>query len=142
MGNNSNFKHSIPNALMISKPKVPFWDHVINIMKKRVNKGIPEYDTGPILLKDAYDSYPNKEKILILDEKYFYPINWNTEKKDKIKIYKKLQNKTKKEIFPDSYAITYWTHSWEKNNNKVILISTLVPISVLIIIVVIYYYLK
>lgn len=119
MGNDKNFDHCIPNALMISKRKTDFWLHVINKMSMRVNNGTPEYDTGPILLKESYEDYPHKEKIKILEPKYFYSIDWNTSfgksmrrkfANENIKDSKK--EKKKKVYFKDSYAITYWTHSW------------------------------
>ena len=46
MGEDPEFLDSIPNALMISKPKCDFWLYVISIMKMRVNASkLPEYDT-------------------------------------------------------------------------------------------------
>ena len=119
MGEDKTFEHCIPNALMISKPKSDFWLHVINKMISRVNYGTPEFDTGPILLKNSIDDYHNKNIIKILEPKYFYSIDWNTEfgksmrrkfVNDNIKDNKK--NKKKNIYFKNSYAITYWTHSW------------------------------
>lgn len=119
MGEDKDFDHCIPNALMISKKKSNFWLHLIKIMESRINSSSPEYDTGPILLKHAYESYPEKEKIKILEPVYFYSIDWNTSfgksmrrkfGNDNIKESKK--NKKKNIYFKDSYAITYWTHSW------------------------------
>ena len=78
MGEDRNFDHCLPNALMISKKKSKFWLHVIKIMGERINSSTPEYDTGPVLLKQSYDSYPEKDKIKILDPVYFYSIDWNT----------------------------------------------------------------
>jgi len=119
MGEDRNFDHCIPNALMISKEGSDFWLHVIKNMEDRINSGTPENDTGPILLKQSYESYPEKHKIKILDPIYFYSIDWNTSfgksmrrkfGNENIKNSKK--EKKKKIYFKDSYAITYWTHSW------------------------------
>ena len=119
MGEDKNFDHCIPNALMISKKKSDFWLHVINVMKKRINKREPEYDTGPILLKESYESYQNKNKIKILDSSYFYSIDWNTNfgksmmrKFGNENIKESKKEKKKKTYFKSSYAITYWSHSW------------------------------
>ena len=119
MGEDRNFDHCLPNALMISKKESKFWLHLIKIMESRINNSTPEYDTGPILLKHAYESYPEKHQIKILDPIYFYTIDWNTSfgksmrrkfGNDNIKESKK--QKKKNIYFKDSYAITYWTHSW------------------------------
>ena len=117
MGKDKKFEHSIPNALMISKPRADFWLYVINEMSKRVNKGRPEYDTGPVLLKHCVDTYKGTSKIKILSTKYFYPIDWNTKKgqKDRQTLDKKsvLSSDEIKRKYPDSYAITFWSHTWE-----------------------------
>lgn len=119
MGEDKGFDHCIPNALMISKKGSKFWLHVIKKMEERINKGSPEYDTGPILLKESYESYPEKDKIKILDPNYFYSIDWNTSfgksmrrKFGNENIKESKKEKKKKLYFKDSYAITYWTHSW------------------------------
>ena len=111
MGDDKDFKDSIPNALMISKPYCDFWLYVICNMKKRVNKSKPEYDTGPQLLKYCVDTYKGKNKIKILPKQYFYPINWNSA--DGISMKDKIINKKKIEgDYKNSYAVTYWSHSW------------------------------
>ena len=119
MGEDKKFDHCIPNALMISKKGSKFWLHVIRKMEERINKGSPEYDTGPILLKESYESYPEKDKIKILNSKYFYSIDWNTSfgksmrrKFGNENIKESKKEKKKKTYFKDSYAITYWSHSW------------------------------
>tara|TARA_B100000035_G_C20973254_1_gene542022 strand:+ start:320 stop:1063 length:744 start_codon:yes stop_codon:yes gene_type:complete len=112
MGHDKNMGHSIPNALMISKPNCDFWLHVIKEMKKRVNKASPEYDTGPVLLKNCVDSYKGSNKIKILDTTYFYPINWtkNVDQKERSNIIRSKNINNNK--FKKSYAMTYWSHSW------------------------------
>ena len=76
MGINEEFAHSIPNAIMISKPRADFWLYVIENMKKRANQDGAEYDTGPMLLKYCVDTYRGPSKIKVLSTDYLYPINW------------------------------------------------------------------
>ena len=65
-----------PNALMISKPGADFWLYVIQMMKERVNQACPPWDTGPRLLGDAVDSYPNQDDIKMADRSAFYELLW------------------------------------------------------------------
>ncbi len=66
MGNDSDFEHSIPNAIMASKAGQALWLLAIALAAERLEefhlrKGAkdirPEWLTGPILLKDAVDFY-------------------------------------------------------------------------------------
>lgn len=63
MGRDNSFEHSIPNAIMASKPKQAFWLLTIAFAVDRLQKSQekndyrPEWLTGPILLKDAVDFY-------------------------------------------------------------------------------------
>lgn len=112
-----NHPQSIPNAIMISKPRDKFWMYVINKLPARMNKGNPESDTGPIFLTQCvkeYNKNNNKSNITLLNSNYFYPIDWTTQKGQKYR--KNIPSDLKKE-FPDSYFVTFWTSSW-KNNNK------------------------
>lgn len=112
MGEDTEFIDSIPNALMISKPKSDFWLYVISIMKMRVNASkSPEYDTGPRLLTYCVNNYTGPSKIKILPKQYFYPINWNSQE-GQSKRMNILNTKSIQEEFKDSYAVTYWSHSW------------------------------
>lgn len=125
--------HSIPNAIMISKKQSDFWEFVIAVLKNigNVNDLPPEASTGPVLLKLCLIFYKTKlydkdfikktygkdifeniscnhsSKICVLSPEVFYPINWN----DKIP-YKYQSNEETIKSFPNSYAATYWMHSW------------------------------
>ena len=128
--------HVIPNAIMLSKKNSDFFKLVINVLKVIGNddKLGPEVATGPILLFICYSYYITKtknmaliqslygkdifenctpdfsSKTFVLEPKIFYPINWdNSEHK---KYYERLNSESPEKIFPDSYAVTYWMHSW------------------------------
>lgn len=109
--------HSIPNAFMASPPKAEFWLIVIHHLLNAPEELRPEYTTGPVILRKAVLAYQNKkQRQMILDQMkhYFqdgepievqvrppcelYPYDWIT------KVYQK---------FPCSYAITWWSHTWE-----------------------------
>lgn len=117
MGTNTKFRHSIPNAIMISKPKSDFWLFVIENLRKRYRRRKVEIATGPILLKYCVEKYKGPSKIKLLPNQYLYPINWFSKKgrahrTDIVKNNKLLDNKKACKLFPHSYAVTYWTHSW------------------------------
>lgn len=63
MGANASFPHSLPNAVMASRPGQLFWLYVIRTMMEAVESAQtgqhwgPEEMTGPVLLKHAYDRF-------------------------------------------------------------------------------------
>ena len=126
--------HNIPNAIMISKPSCNFWKIVINALKTlgSDNTLAPEVATGPVLLKVCLLFYLHNEnystqiygkdifsknecehtnKICILPESLLYPINWDNKEHVKYRT-KLLTHQEAIDTFPDSYAVTYWMHSW------------------------------
>jgi mannosyltransferase OCH1-like enzyme len=112
MGNDPDFPHSIPNAIMASRPLQEFWLLAIHLLIENAKalgnpaamagKG-PEALTGPILLKNAYDTYTSSEqgtvrqiihgivarlppqlkpqakasRIKLLEPDIWYPIDWS-----------------------------------------------------------------
>lgn len=106
MGTNRSFPHSIPNAIMASRPKQQFWLLLISILLQRSTmQRRPEFITGPILLKSAVDLYldnnggsaldrirqiasflkpdqqpdPTPSSLAIVDPRLFYGIDWSNE---------------------------------------------------------------
>lgn len=105
MGPNPSFEHSIPNALMASEPRHEFWLLVMSLLfdPQKITSDRPEYITGPVLLKTAYDLYLNsyredivqnrlanirsklteKQKpsdntsIMVTHGNTFFPLDWN-----------------------------------------------------------------
>jgi inositol phosphorylceramide mannosyltransferase catalytic subunit len=63
MGANPKFQHSVPNAVMASRPGQIFWLYVIQLMMEASTIPVgstrhgPEAMTGPILLKRAFDGF-------------------------------------------------------------------------------------
>ena len=99
----------IPNAIMISRPNEPFWLYVILKMIQRDKTGSAEYDTGPQLLKECYDTFIDKNIITLEKSDILYPIDWTTSKGQELRANIPTNPK---ELFPNSYMVTYWTHSW------------------------------
>jgi hypothetical protein len=62
MGTDPNFLHSIPNALMMSRPRQEFWLLVMSLLLEppdphKTRKDRPEFVTGPVILKRAHGRY-------------------------------------------------------------------------------------
>lgn len=116
--NEQEHEHNIPNAIMISKPKQDFWLTVFDKLMNTDSFLEPEESTGPVLLKKAIEEYKGNNKILLLKSFIFYPIDWTNEKdleqlRNPVIFEKKLLNSNQvKKLFPKSYAVTYWAHTW------------------------------
>lgn len=122
-GNDWKQDHSIPNAIMISKPKARFWEHVIvNLNENKTNDISTENQTGPIFLKNCLADYTlksthaYKSKIHVFEPSIFYPISWAKDEhqiKYRLPVVQGGQLFTdSQKLFPESYAVTYWTHTW------------------------------
>ena len=153
MGNDPDFSHSIPNAIMASRPLQEFWLLVIHLLVENArilgdatamaDKG-PEALTGPILLKDAYDTYllsdrsavrdmiqgiamrlpdnlqpqTGTSRVELLDSTMWYPIDWSNMihlrlSSQVVDFNVTLGERTKRWLFPRSFLVTYWTHTWK-----------------------------
>ena len=111
--------HSIPNAILISKPGQDFWLSLLHKMEeaaKDLSLGV-EAMTGPIVLKKMVDrDWFGSHCIKILEPGVFYPISWNVQNEERLealgkKNYQELTAEIRKR-YPEAYAVTYWTHSW------------------------------
>jgi len=131
---------SLPNAIMISKPKQEFWLCVFYTLLKNSRENTVEKCTGPAMLLQAYNLYEKtkhsknrawyRDIIGKLNEKpvagttsiqlcppaVFYPLSWSMNQEGRVK---SLENndfegltRNSKELYPEAYAVTYWTYSW------------------------------
>ncbi|MDB5260129.1 MAG: glycosyltransferase [Candidatus Nomurabacteria bacterium] len=57
--------------------------------------------TIPLMLTQAFKDYPDKDKLVVLPPKAFYPYN-----QDNIKLYRG------QDLGPDVYGVHMWHHSW------------------------------
>lgn len=106
-------KHIICNAFMASTPENDF----INFLCQRlfdhpgteVSNGVDILEsTGPFLLTNAYNSYPFKSIIRILESKTIYPIGqWEVEKIKRNEISAEME-----ERINQAHAIHYFFGNW------------------------------
>jgi len=135
--------NSIPNAVMISKPREPFRLFVLSSIMKREDVARPEVRTGPVLLKECYERYQassevadevlrhfpgeafGRSRVKVLDPPYFYPVDW-TDPLDQAMVVTPVSKDADylpsteelEESYPSSYAVTFWCNSWEKNTKE------------------------
>jgi hypothetical protein len=134
--------NNVPNAIMVSKPRHPFWLCMAHVLMNRYG-GRPDEETGPNALRDAYLSFTSGtyettdwyKKIVsdlpedlkpcksgpvkILKSVVLYPIPWG--RSDLRNLNDEMLNSKDRpassnkmrDLYPDSYAATYWTHSWK-----------------------------
>ena len=57
-----NEKHSIPNAIMISKPRDPFWIYVFQQLMRNKGSSTVEMATGPMMLFEAIQAFNKKDR--------------------------------------------------------------------------------
>jgi mannosyltransferase OCH1-like enzyme len=103
MGDDDGFVHSIPNAVMASSARHPFWLYVFDLlMSPRTARTHPEDLTGSIVLKSAADAYNGEDPndvgriietirrllpselqpraealpVRVLPSDVFFPVNW------------------------------------------------------------------
>ena len=126
MGRREKFEHSIPNALMISKPGEQFWSFLIDRIIKKLKEidntkpPRPEYITGPVVLRSSvieYSKSSSPSSIEIVPPEVFYPIDWSTllGKWQRKRLMKQTNPFSALELgrrFPKSYALTYWAQTW------------------------------
>ncbi len=143
MGSNPGHPHSIPNAVMASKPRQEFWLLVIWLLMDAAKRGgPPEHVTGPVLIKSAVDLYlardpqwvqsaiqavakclpqelqpvPQTSNLTLLSSREWFAVDWTDPVhqilRREILHHGLLSETTKKELFPESWMVTYWTHNW------------------------------
>lgn len=133
-------QHNIPNAIMISKPKQNFWLVVMYFLIANKDRHSVEEQTGPVMLKEAYEFYKNNKDslhkflwynelvkltnhsgntnsiITVLTPNMLYPVSWDTDQSSRQELLSKDNyadlTQHMKEKYSDAYAVTYWTHSW------------------------------
>ncbi|KAJ3406433.1 hypothetical protein CcCBS67573_g01887 [Chytriomyces confervae] len=128
--------NSIPNAWMASVPEHPFWLHCAKLMMRLSEEGEDgvEQKTGPMMLKRALSEYnailqndtiKSAEKLLpifIAEPNAIFPYSWvwtqNTDTHKVCSSQRKTFNEARCRKLVDpkrtSFAISYWSHSWDK----------------------------
>lgn len=107
-------EYIIGNALMASAPNTPFinylCDELINHSAIEANNGIDIiHSTGPFMLTNTYDNFPQKERISIMEPEVLYPISkFETEN-----VYKGYISEDTRMRIDNAYAIHYALGTWE-----------------------------
>lgn len=107
--------HNIPNAFMASPPKADFWIVVIHMLLNAPEDLQPEYMTGPVVVRKAVLAYQNrKHRQMILNEMkgYLEGIPIPIQLRPPCELYPYDWTTKRGKVLPCSYAITWWTHSW------------------------------
>jgi len=128
-------ENTIPNAIMMSSPRDPFWLFVMHQLVRSYKNVSVEDSTGPGMLYQAIRLYKTRPNILgrikqyvgscppssrgsltILDSKYIYPLSWIDHQDDRISALAQTDfaalTQSSVTKYPEAYAVTYWTHTW------------------------------
>lgn len=146
MGTDEEYEHSIPNAVMLSAPRAEFWLLAMSrLLAYSERNAPPEYCTGPVVLKEAYNLYTSsytspivqdalvqvkallsaelqprpRSRMTLLPGHSFYPLDWTDQvhqtffRKPIILKGQFLDTQTVRRLWPRSYIVSFWSHSWE-----------------------------
>lgn len=71
------FDQVLCNAFMASASCHPFWEDVFKVLVGQHLEPYPILTTGPHMLTWAYESFPEPERILLIEPDLIYPTAWN-----------------------------------------------------------------
>jgi hypothetical protein len=114
----NDWEHNIPNAWMYSKPRSEFWMMAVNLATQRAFSHCEgaEIVTGPVMIFDAVKLYTkiygSDNDVKVLDPGLVYGVDWRVGSKSCVR-FSKVEYDACFEEYPNCYAITVWTHSWE-----------------------------
>ena len=114
LGKHNNSIQPLPNAWMYSRKNEQFWLFIArdSFADLEINMDRPvEQIAGPDRLKWAVEAYsPNYTQLAY---NLIYPRSWGNAQHDQVARNVDWENVEKiKEAYPNSYAVTYWTHNW------------------------------
>lgn len=114
LGKHNNHRQPYPNAWMYSQKNECFWLRMANDSFSDLGKNIirpVEQIAGPTRLDWAISAYqPNYTQ---LANDMIYPRAWGNSHHDRKARDVDWEDVEKiKEAYPNSYAVTYWTHNW------------------------------
>jgi len=114
LGKHNNKRQPLPNAWMYSKKNEQFWLLIANDSFSDIEKNIirpVEQIAGPTRLNWAIEAHQPNYTQLASD--FIYPRSWGNVQDDKKARDVDWEDVEKiKEAYPNSYAVTYWTHNW------------------------------
>jgi len=97
----------VGNAIIISPPNHPFWNHVFDALAKNHNLSTDKITsvfvtTGPSFLHEVYRAHP--QGVSVLPSNAFYPIPWSMPKETLTPVSRKQ--------YPQSWAAHHWEGMW------------------------------
>lgn len=102
-------------AVMISRPKDPFWLKFFDSIDETKKAG-PVEVTGPYAITRFIEKYENKQNIKLLDPIYFYPINNQIRSRIPMKEILKTRKMIRENRYPKkSYCVHFFGGSWWDN---------------------------
>lgn len=110
------------NALICSVPGHPFWDYVFRKLLNCSGTRGPLDATGPIMLTRAYESFPQRSSICLLDSRVLSPM---TQPEAKAGRYDDPAFRSR--VTQDAYAIHHWDNTWARRPTR-IHVSDIVPV--------------
>lgn len=130
------FNQNVPNAWFASRPGHPFWVFFAQVVKEYVGLLQRDYEiaqaeqiAGPMILKqslDAWNDIHNSDPTVeIIKAGKIYVDDWHEyqgpeerlrfySKCPKEKIHQGTIGQRCQDAYPDAYALTFWTHSWNR----------------------------
>jgi glycosyltransferase involved in cell wall biosynthesis len=112
----------ICNALICSVPGHPFWDYVFRKLLNRSGTRGPLDATGPIMLTRAFESFPERSSVCLLDSHVLSPM---TQPEAKAGRYDDPAFRSR--ITQRAYAVHHWDNTWARRPTR-IHISDNVPV--------------
>jgi inositol phosphorylceramide mannosyltransferase catalytic subunit len=141
MGSEADHPHSIPNAVMASRPRQSFWLYVMSHLLTGPSAGGVEWVTGPVFLKRCIDGWnapagdrrarveairaqlspdlaraEHTRRISLLSAKEWYPLDWSDPIHQMLRLQllngPLLPDGDKALIFNRATLVNYWSHTW------------------------------
>lgn len=103
-------KMRIGNAIIISEPHAPFWEHVFRELMGRAGESDPEsvgstlVTTGPSMLHEVYRKH--SDGVHVMKSNIFYPKPWSLPSKDTPLAL------ASRSDFPRSWSVHHWAGTW------------------------------
>ncbi len=104
------------NAVMLSSPGHPFWEHVIAVLIDSAGENSVIETTGPVMLDRALNSYPGHDIMVVADSVFCPLVDMQNRRLSLTAAEKRCYRQMiRNHRFPDeSYAVHYWAGTWHR----------------------------
>lgn len=106
----------ICNAVLLSAPGHPFWEHVMGILTGSAGERSVIEATGPVMLDRALGSYPGRDVMIVADSVFCPLVDLKNHRLRLTPTEKHCHKEMlRRHRFPDaSYAVHYWAGTWHR----------------------------